>query len=52
VRSGRGLVEKCQNGLSLESGDLLDRAGKQIFERDGLIEENVDLFAIQGGDIQ
>ena len=49
VGAGAGLVEEHEHGLALEGGDFFHRAGEEIFERGGLIEQMLDFLAAAPG---
>lgn len=51
VGAGGGLVEEGEDGFSFEGWDFFYGAGEEFFEGDGLIEEEVDFFACEGGDV-
>ena len=49
--AGARLIEEHQHGFSLECGDFLHRAGEDLLEGCGLIEEMLDFPAFKGDNI-
>ena len=47
-----GFVEKHQHRLALERRDFLHRAGEELLERRGLIEQQVDFLAVKRDDVE
>ena len=52
VGAGARLVEQHEHGPALERGDLFNGAGEELLERDGLLEEMVDLLPFEGRDVE